>query len=160
MKTLLFSIALTAITLSSCKKSSADATVTANLSVTIDGTSRTFNTSLTGALNAPGGGSQALQIVGWSGAAGSSDALYVSVSSATAITAKTYSDGAGASIQYIVGGTTSYANGLSPTNPISITITSITTNSATGTFKGDIFLNANSSSTKKVLTNGSFNVTF
>ena len=159
MKTLLFLLALTAVTLSSCKKSSSDTMVTANLSGTIDGTSRTFNNSLTGSLSTSGG-SQGLQIVGWSGTAGSSDALYINVLSISTITAKTYAEGAGAGIQFIVGGTTSYANGLSATNPISITISSISAHSATGTFQGDTFLNGNSSSTKKVLTNGSFNVTF
>jgi hypothetical protein len=159
MKTLLFFLALTAVTFSSCKKSS-DATATVNLSVTIDGTSRTFNNSLSGSLTTTGG-SQGLQIIGWSGTAGSSDALYVSVLGTLPLTAKTYAEGAGANIQFIpAGAATSYANGFSPTNPISITITSITSNSAAGTFAGDIFLNANSSSTKKVLTNGSFNVTF
>ncbi|HMC98800.1 MAG TPA: hypothetical protein VKH37_01560 [Ferruginibacter sp.] len=159
MKTLLSFVALCVLALSGCKKSSGDVTITNYLTVTIDGTSRSFNTSLVGALSS-GGGAYALQIQGFAGAAGSSDALYIAIASTSPITATTYSDGAGASISYVQYGGGSYSNALSATNPITITITSISSTGAAGTFKGDIFLSGNSSSTKKVLTSGTFNVTF
>jgi hypothetical protein len=159
MKNILFAGFLCVLTFSACKKDNNSSTATgSNLSASISGTAVTFNNALV-ASNTSAGGFYGLQIVGFNGTAGTSDALYLLVYSPTPIAAGTYVDGQSASINYVVqsGGTVTYSSAISPTNPISITITSINSTSVTGTFKGDVFASGNN---KKVLTNGQFSVKF
>lgn len=158
MKRILFLALLASVSLFSCKKDS-DNSPTSTLTVTMDGSTKTFNNSLVGSL-ITNGGMSGLQILGFAGAAGSSDALYVTALSQTAIAPGIYEDGQGATVAFVsqAGGVTNYTNAISANNPLTITITSITGTNATGTFSGEIFLDGNTSSTKKVLANGVFNV--
>lgn len=160
MRKIVFVLAICTLTFSACKKGNDSVATGNNLSVSINGTALTFNNALI-ASNTSAGGAYDLQIVGFNGTAGTSDALYLNVNSSSPIGPGTYVDGQTAEIGYAVqsGGTVTYSNAMSPTNPISITITSINSTSVTGTFKGDLF-SGSTSSTKKVLTNGQFNVKF
>ena len=160
MKKLFFVLAISTLTFSACKKGNDDGGTGNNLSASINGTTMTFNNSLV-ASNTSAGGAYGMQIVGFSGTPGTSDALYLVVYSSSAITPGTYVDGQSATISYNTqpAGTV-YSNALSATNPISITITSISSTNVSGTFKGDIFAGASISGAKKVLTNGQFNVKF
>jgi len=156
----LFAACLLVIAFSSCKKDDTDSIPSNSLTASIDGSSKSFNTALTGSL-VTNGGAQGLQVVGFAGAAGSSDALYLGVSSDGQIVPGTYVEGQGAGIIFSLqsGAITNYTNAESTTNPISITITSITSTKVTGTFKGDLFIDGNSASAKKVLTSGTFSAT-
>jgi hypothetical protein len=156
----LFAAFLCVIAFTACKKDDTDSIPSNTLSASIDGSSKTFNTALTGSLIS-NGGAQGLQVMGFAGAAGSSDALYLGVSSDGQIVPGTYVDGQGAGIIFSSqsGAITNYTNAESATNPISITITSITSTKVTGTFKGDLFVDGNSASAKKVLTSGTFSAT-
>jgi hypothetical protein len=158
MKTFLLLALLCFTAFSSCKKEDTGSQPD-NLSASFDGISKTFNYSLTGAISSSGG-VYGLQVVGFVDNPTTSDALYLSVFSDSPITNGTYVDGQSATIVFAdptVDGT-NYSNALSNTNPISITITSISNTNVTGTFSGDLFLNANSSDPKKVVGNGQFSV--
>jgi len=160
MKALLFAAFFSAIALSSCKKDNNDSVAGPNLSASFDGISTKFNNALVGSKSSTEG-SYAFQVGGSEGTSGSSDVFYLLVTSNNPIAPGTYVDGQGAGIVYISqsGGVTNYSNALSATNPISITVTSISSTHVTGTFKGDIFVDANNTLEKKALTNGRFNVT-
>jgi hypothetical protein len=160
MKTLLFAAFFSVIAFSSCQKDNNDTVTGPNLSASFDGSSKKFNNALVGSVTSTDG-SYGLQVIGFAGTAGTSDALYLSILKDGPIVPGTYIEGQGAGITYVsqTGGVTNYSNALSATNPISITITSISSTKVTGTFTGDIFIEANSTLAKKVLANGQFNVT-
>jgi hypothetical protein len=136
---------------------------TGSLQVSMDGTNTTFNTSAIAALSNTSG-FFTLQMLGFNGAAGTSSTLQVAVIRSSAIATGTYSEtnttGDVVSVIYHdVSTSKTYQNFASATNPLTITITALSSTSVQGTFQGDIF-DISSLTTKKVLTSGSFNLHF
>jgi hypothetical protein len=139
MKTVKILIALTlvfgVVTLNSCKKENKEPSVA--ITASIDGTATTFNTgaaALTGTV-------QGMKVTNIQGAA--SNGMMLSISVLGDITAgKTYSTAADNDndmpmvILATSNGDTEFINDDSTTNPFTLTITSVTSTSIEGTFKG------------------------
>lgn len=167
MKTTVIALIISAAIFSSCNKDDSDAPASRGISCTIDGVNATFNI-LAKAIRADVPGAYSVQMIGYRATAVSSDQIAIGVSSFNQIAAATYNeDGSangGAGFVNLVenGNAYPYISYVSPTNPATITITAISSSSIQGTFKGDIFLtNASGvTTTKKVITNGQFNVNF
>jgi hypothetical protein len=91
----------------------------------------------------------------------------LAIESTTTLTATAYGGLSGDTTNEAVFGillpnTTQYSSGFPPSasNPITITVSSLTSTSIQGTFKGTIFFNGDTTSTsKKTVTNGTFSFT-
>ncbi len=164
---ILFS-AISLLTFTSCKKDNADIDL-GTISVSIDGKQTTFNfgakattTSVTGGYGITIKGNK-------KDPAASQTNISFSITSPSPIVAKTYVENGGGNpliqmeyfYDFILGiGTTASAYG-STTNPVTITITEITSSSARGTFHGELLYTALDGTTgKAVLSNGVFYVSF
>ena len=165
MKKIVFAALSFLLLLTSCTK---EATIgmgtgTATISANVDGQSMTYNVNAKAVrINVPG--AYSVEVVGYKSSS-SSDQIAISLTGISPIGTGTYSENNAnginvATINLIDGGSQTFVNSNSVTNPSSVTITSITSSSIKGTFKGDIFLSGSSSSTKKVLSEGQFSISF
>jgi len=112
------------------------------------------------AVQSSSGSIYTLQFYGYIGAGGASNELIGQIQAQSPITAMTYTEEGTTEMAglgyFIFPSGTAYSNNHSATNPVTITITSITSTNVQGTFKGDIFNGAD----KKVLASGTFNLNF
>jgi hypothetical protein len=137
------------------------------IAATVDGSNVSFNTTAR-AMRTDISGAYSIQIIGFQGAAGSSNQIAIAVSDNSPIVTGIYNEtltganGVG-SVSYIQSGTAlPYINNRSTANPGTVTITEVNATSVKGTFSGDVFLMTNGgiSTTKKSITNGQFFVNF
>ena len=157
----LLTLAFGVITLNSCKKDK-DSTPSATISASVDGTATNFNT---GAIAIQGSVNGAT-ITNIEGTAANKTAISITISG-TPVAGKTYSNTSSNDddkplIAYIVTDDEQYLNDDdSQSNPASLTITSVTSTTVEGTFKGDLvdIQGSNGTAKKKVITNGKFNIT-
>jgi hypothetical protein len=155
----------------SCKKS--DSGQPANhVSGSVDGAAKSFNYT-TSATKVTNGSMNSVSIMGVADATGTAT-LNIAVQNFNGpITPGSYIDTVSskgqiglnymfpALNQVYMGGTAVYFNATTAiTNHLKVVIASIDSVSVKGTFSGDVFLQGNSSSTKKTITNGDFNVKF
>lgn len=146
------------ITLNSCKKKdpAPSATITAN----IDGTATTFNVHAMAAKGTLSG----MTITSIQGS--SSGGTIFSITLNGAVTAgTTYAAGTNTDTEPLLSLTTTGDQFLnddaSTTNPVSVTITSVSSTAIAGTFKGDLVsTNIGGTPTTKSVTNGKFSVSF
>lgn len=140
-------------------------TTTGSISASVDGVALTFNTAAQAIrTNVPGGIS--IAIVGFQGAAGTSDQIAVVVTTTGSLGVGTYSenDPAGskiASVGYVkYGDPMPYSNFMSSTNPSTVVITTISSTAIAGTFSGDAFqiTMTGTAGAKKSITQGKFSV--
>lgn len=149
------------VTLNSCKKDK-DSAPSATISASVDGTPTNFNI---GAI-AVQGSVNGTAITNIEGTAANKTAISITISG-TPVAGKTYSNTASNDddkplIAYILTDDDQYLNDDSQSNPASLTITSVTSTTVEGTFKGDLVDiqgATNGTAKKKVITNGKFNVT-
>lgn len=159
MRKLFIAVVIILLAAPSCKKSSGSNGIPVGINFKLDGASMTLNSAR--AVKTSSGSIYSLQFYGYVGAGGASNELACQIQAQSGpITATTYTEGVGVdmvSIAYFIYSPyDAYQNNGSATNPVSITITSITSTNVQGTFKGDI---SNGFSTK-VLANGTFNIDF
>lgn len=157
----LLTLAFGVITLNSCKKDK-DTTETksATVSASVDGTATNFNTNALAA-QASVNGSTITTIQGTA-----ANKSIISIAIYGTITAgKTYSNNASDDLDkpimgFEAGDDQYYNDDNSTTNIVSITITSVTSSTVAGTFKGDLttFSVGNDAPKTKSITNGKFNV--
>ncbi|HEY9362681.1 MAG TPA: hypothetical protein VIQ00_05435 [Chitinophagaceae bacterium] len=167
-KTIIFSLSLL-IFLSSCKKDDSDNSSNGNgtITCTIDGINTSFDTEAR-AIKTDVTGAYSVQIIGYKGTAGNSDQIAIGIASDLAIATGTYSEDGStgnklASVNYMPSGSSyPYISNNSTSNPSTVTVTAISATSIQGTFKGDVYLTSNNgtTTTKKVISNGQFNVNF
>jgi hypothetical protein len=156
MKKLFVIAVLGSVLLVSCKKSKSGGLGQGNVQATIDGTTTTFNIAAGISTN----GGKDIDIVSSNGTTAGSTGLEIDISDNNAIVTGTYHDkslnNTGLFLSLPSGDF--YANAELVNTPIAITVTSISSTQIQGTFQGDIYLNEDSTSTKKTITNGKFNV--
>ena len=152
--------------LMSCKKNSDDnGAIAANsIQANIGGTTYNFNVSAK-AIKMDGTGYHFISIAGADANSATANVIGIIANSNVAVTTGTYNENDAVnfgSLSYSVNissGNT-YTDAGSTTNPVIVTITSLTGTSVQGTFKGDIYLGSSTSGTKKVVADGKFNVPF
>jgi len=150
--------------LSSCKKSSSSVSGNTTITLTVDGSSKTFNTAATGQLTAFGGG-QILVVSGASSAGGTPDIITLTVVSASGnVKAGTYTGSASgdrAAVTYAPGGTgVVYTNDPSiGSTTANIAISSITSTNVKGSFNAAITPTNSAGTTIKIITGGTFDMT-
>lgn len=170
MKTRSLFAFLAVVFLASCSKNSSDTDKNGSgvISAKIDGASTTFNVDAK-AMRHDGQGFYTIQVSGANGSESSTaNQITLAIASDAEITPGTYTEDASTNsklgtIGYVTScGSETYTGDLSDTNPVTVTITSVNATSIQGTFKGDVFLTTTSgaSSTKKVFSDGTFNVNF
>jgi len=158
-------IAFGALTLNSCKKDKANTTVSIYLTADVDGTATTFNTNAK-AYTATASGQIITEI---EGTAKDGSMLVIAVKG-VAVAGKTYSDAAISDNDKAV-----FLYNSAGTNPLSFynddddqnnlptfTVSTFTSSSISGTFKGKIFssdINNNTNPTK-LITNGKFSLSY
>ena len=156
------------ILLSSCGKDAPDSNSSDAISAEIDGVRMTFNVNAT-AVRTSLSGSEIVQIIGFHGEQGASEQIAVGLTGAlTTIKAGVYTEDAvdpghsGGVTYFIPNAFYPYGPSLTSSNPCSITVTSISATSIQGTFKGNVYLydGAGPTTTRKVITNGQFNLKF
>jgi hypothetical protein len=167
MKTLLSTFAvlfISIIVFSSCKKTSSP-NPSNIVTATIGGTNYTFNLHVIEAIDTLGN----LQVTQIAGSDADSDHIGIIFQSVGNPTATTYSESQ-KTAQLIIGISKdsvtyfSYYPNFSPvtnitSNPVTITIDSISSTSIQGTFQGEIYLTSDTTvPTKKAVTNGKFNL--
>jgi len=146
------------LALSSCKKSSSTPSTTGTITVTIDGSTQTFNFGAAAHVDNTSG-FNSLSIIGVQSAT-SSNSLIIGVNSTTPIAAGTYT---GASSQTDMSYTQStgaiyqFDGGNSASNA-TVVIKSISSTTVQGTFSGTLELINGSGAATKTLANGSFNL--
>lgn len=161
MKRILSAVLALTVVFTSCKKSDdAAPAVTASMSASIDNTTTTYAT-ITAQKNTSGS-SNTVTVGGVLG----STLLTVSVVNPTgAVTAGTYPSGSNtatitwASSSPVALYSSNVGAGATITNPVQVVITSIDATTVKGTFKGQVFLNG-STTTSKNITSGSFEAAF
>jgi hypothetical protein len=155
----LFAIAvLGSVMLVSCKKSSSGGGLgEGNVQATINDTTTTFN--IAGGTSTNGG--KEIDITSANGTGSTATQFEIDIQdTSAAITTGTYHDKSLNNTGFFLTLPSGdyYDNAELVTNPITITVTSISSTQIQGTFQGDIYLNEDSASTKKIITNGKFNV--
>lgn len=161
MKRILSAVLVLTVAFTSCKKSDdAAPAVTASMTATIDNVATTYAT-VTAQKNTSGT-SNTVTVGGVLG----STLLTVSIVNPTgAVTAGTYPSGTNtatltwASSNPVSMYSSNVGAGATVTNPVQVVITSIDATSVKGTFKGQVFLNG-STTTSKNITSGSFEAAF
>jgi hypothetical protein len=157
MRKLLIATAFILLITPSCKKKDSSG-LPAGVGFTLDGSSVTLN--FTRAVKSSSGSIYTLQFYGFIGAQNASNELEGQIQAQSPITAKTYTEAGTtemAGLAYFIYSPYSFYQQFgSATNPVTITITTITDTNVQGTFKGDI---SNGTSTK-VVAGGTFNINF
>jgi hypothetical protein len=166
MKTHLFLAICITVLLVSCRKE-APFIPTNTISVSIDGTTETFNRNLT-ATETKNGGVYILAITGFNTPDFNSDNLQIEIHSTSPITAGTYpipTNEMGfhdSTLVYFVAGYSTYYSAVNATSPNSITVTRITSTAVQGTFNvtltGPVASTTPSTYPNKTFTNGNFDV--
>jgi hypothetical protein len=169
MKTRTLFAFLAVVLFASCSKNSSDTDKNGSgaISAKIDGTNTTFNVNAK-AMRNNGQGFYTIQIAGATGSEPSTaNQITLAIASDAEITPGTYTEDASTNsklgtIGYVTGGSETYTSDGSDTNPVTVIITSVNSTSIQGTFRGDVYLTTASgaSSTKKVFSEGTFNVNF
>lgn len=151
--------------LMSCKKNSDDSSVAANsIQANIGGTTYNFNVSAK-ATKMDGTGYHFISIAGADANSASANVIGIIANSNVPVTTGTYNENDAVnygSLSFSVNISTgnTYIDAGSTTNPVIVTITSLTSTNIQGTFKGDIYLGGSTSAAKKVVADGKFNVPF
>ncbi len=152
-------ISLAAITLNSCKKK--DVKPANSITASVDGTNTSFNTSAKAIKTTV----QGVSVTTIQGTAANGTNLAIMLSGAVEA-GHTYAAAANSpSDEPLIALTSSadqFWNDDSSSNLVSVTITSVTTSSIQGTFKGNLVSTTSGSNTPatKVIANGTFNVSF
>jgi hypothetical protein len=160
IKTLVvLALAFSVITLNSCKKNSVKPAAT--ISASIDGTTTSFNTSAKAIKTTV----QGISVTTIQGTASNGTNLSIVLSGA--VTAgQTYSASASSPsnepLIALTSSTDQFWNDDSSSNLVSVTISSVSSSSIQGTFKGNLVSTTSGSNTPptKVIANGTFNVSF
>jgi hypothetical protein len=157
MRNLILATAIVLLIAPSCKKKDSGG-LPAGVGFSLDGSNLTLN--FTRAVKSSSGSIYTLQFYGFVGAQNASNELEGQIQAQSPITAKAYTEGGAtesAGLAYFIYSPYSvFQNTGSTTNPVTITITSITSTNVQGTFKGDI----SDGTTTKVVANGTFNINF
>ncbi|SDF07298.1 hypothetical protein SAMN05216464_112139 [Mucilaginibacter pineti] len=161
---ILLSFVFGVVTLNSCKKDKKDEdnTPLATISASVDGTATNFNTGAIAAQVSINGAN----FTSLEGTAENKTSMSIIISG-TPVAGKTYSNGASNDedkplLAYFVSDDERYfSDDNDQTNPASLTITSVTSTTVKGTFKGNLvyLTGANGTTKKKAITNGKFNLT-
>jgi hypothetical protein len=169
MKISAFSIVTLLIVLctaSSCKKSNTGLPSN-TIQATINSKTSTFNIrTFATRTGTPGTPHYVILLTGLTDSTTLAGSIYLSIQGVNNITTTAYNENStinNASISYInniglVGN--NFSNGYTTSNPFTIVVTSINSQSIQGTFYGNIFHNGDSAQTLETVTNGKFNVNF
>jgi hypothetical protein len=152
------------LVITSCKKSSSHS-VSGAITANIDGIPTSFNTEAIGTLTSYGGVYE-LGLTAFQGAISTSNQITIGVAGSTAITPGIYGDQPGpnttdeVSLAYTQQpGTILYGASGTGTDTASVTITSISSTEAIGTFTGGVIVvTGTASPTEHIITNGKFDV--
>jgi hypothetical protein len=132
----------------------------------MDGTNYMFNYSVI-ALQTNTSGAYSVQVIGFQAGGTGANQIALVIAGTSQITAGTYTEDGSttnvASVNFVQAGSAyPYVSNNSNTNPVTVTVTSISSTSIQGTFKGDAFLldSNGATTTKKVIANGQFSVNF
>lgn len=105
-------------------------------------------------------------VAGTSSTASTADVISITVDGDKPITTGSFSLSALSSshywpaVGYTKGGTIDYQEDITTTNPLNVTITSLTSTNVQGTFNGVLVLYSGTGAATKTIANGKFNVNF
>jgi hypothetical protein len=147
----------------SCKKNKSDNLPENTITATINDTDYVFNTNFASEtfINPPEIAYVALAADSTLALASSFDFAVIMLNGkpiTPGVYIETGDPGKTASAELQVQGSTSYETAGTKTDPFTITVTSINSTSVQGTFHGSIYEDGDSLKTKKVITNGKFNM--